>query len=237
MKRGLFRGFFTLTLSVTFIGMAFVGCESNDEETERTGRNLGPSSEVNDTPREKVGFDDRELDEMALGLKKTAAEIYHEEHLEKARTGDPKAMFQVGSQFYGGYGCTQSYEKAYQWWKAAAEKGEIKSFNNVGYCYKEGDGVEQDLEESVKWFHKGSEKGDSFAMRNLAGSYLEGKGVKKNHELAIEWYEKSAELGYIEAMRDLHHLYNDGEIVPKDAEKAEHWKLKFFEANLKEGGQ
>ncbi|MGC6466438.1 MAG: tetratricopeptide repeat protein, partial [Akkermansiaceae bacterium] len=87
------------------------------------------------------------------------------------------------------------------------------------------------------WFHKGSEKGDSFAIHNLAGSYLEGKGVKKNHELAIEWYEKSAELGYIEAMRDLHHLYNDGEIVPKDAEKAEHWKLKFFEANLKEGGQ
>ena len=60
------------------------------------------------------------------------------------------------------------YEKAFEWWRAAAGLGLPEAQYSVGWCYFEGRGVKQDYEEALKWYRLAAEKGNGDAIAALS---------------------------------------------------------------------
>ncbi len=58
-------------------------------------------------------------------------------------------------------------EKAFEWYKKAAEQGNVDAQFKLGEYYRDGKGVVQDLEKAVEWFTKAAEQGHAKAKENL----------------------------------------------------------------------
>lgn len=159
---------------------------------------------------------------------------YHAYWLAKAENGDAEAMFQVGTQFRDGMGCSSSKRKAFDWWEKAAEAGHVKSMSNIGYCYDQGDAVPQDYTEALRWYRKAADLGDSLAMKNVAMMYLSGDGTDKNETIGFDWAVRSANAGSRQGMQLLAELYEEGIGTEKDETKAKEWLTKSAEAEFVE---
>jgi TPR repeat protein len=89
-----------------------------------------------------------------------------EKTLNAAQEGSAEAMYSVGSMCYRGYGYSQDYEKALNWYLAAAKTSEVAPFdsvgqllNDIGTMYYEGKGTEKDVGKAFEWFSKAASKG------------------------------------------------------------------------------
>ncbi|WP_268808418.1 tetratricopeptide repeat protein [Oceanospirillum multiglobuliferum] len=60
--------------------------------------------------------------------------------------------------YHSGIGVKQDPEKAFRWFKKAAEQGNTKAQYNLGLMYRSGLGVEQDMVKAVMWFKKAAEQ-------------------------------------------------------------------------------
>lgn len=76
--------------------------------------------------------------------------------MQRATKGDVKAQYDLGNCFYYGLGIEQSYEKAVEWFRKAAEQNFAPAQNDLGDCYHRGIGVEKDEQEAERWWHKAS---------------------------------------------------------------------------------
>ena len=76
-------------------------------------------------------------------------------------------------------GMTPEEVKAFEGYKAKAEKGDAEAQYNLGLCYFYGTGVAKDEVEAVKWYRKAAEQGDAKGQCNLAACYARGTGVAK----------------------------------------------------------
>ena len=113
-------------------------------------------------------------------------------------------------------GMTPEEVKAYEDYKAKAEKGDPVAQNNLGLCYHNGDGVVKDLMQAVSWWRKAAEQGDADASHNLGLCYHNGLGVAKDQVQAVSWYRKAAQLGQADAQNNLGVCYDKGTGVAKD---------------------
>ena len=66
-----------------------------------------------------------------------------------------------------GYGVSQDYSKAVEWYTKAAEQGNATAQCNLGYMYQYGYGVSQDYSKAVEWYTKAAEQGNESAEREL----------------------------------------------------------------------
>ena len=110
----------------------------------------------------------------------------------------------------------QSFEKAVELYRRAAEMGNAPGQCNLGYMYELGRGVEQSWEEAVKWYSASAQQGFPRAQCNLAWCYENGKGVAKDLAKALELYQAAAEQGYQEASEALERLKD---VKPEKKEK------------------
>ena len=84
-------------------------------------------------------------------------------------------------------GMTPAEVKAFEAYKAKAEKGDPAAQYNLGVCYHIGNGVAKDTVEAVKWYRKATDQGNALAKYNLGGCYERGEGVAKDQVEAVKW--------------------------------------------------
>lgn len=142
------------------------------------------------------------------------------------------ATINIGNTYYGGYGVTKSYTKAYEIWKTVADKGSSTAQYDIGYIYEYGNGdeFEKNVEEALKWYRMASDAGNYRAMRQIALIYYKAKITDEpDYAKAKEWFEKAAAAGDSEAMNYLGDMYYNGYGVDQDYAKAKEWYEKAIE--------
>src|SRR6266480_6980546 len=91
------------------------------------------------------------------------------------------------------YNNKKDLEKAFYWYKKAADKGHINAQYVLASLYKNGEGTEKNLKKAFKWYLKAAESGNYDAIEDLATCYHNGEGTKKNSTKALRWEQKLAE--------------------------------------------
>jgi TPR repeat protein len=140
-----------------------------------------------------------------------------------AAAGDARAQNDLGIMYGRGLGVPQSYARAAEWIKRAAEQGNPYAQSTLGYMYYRARGVEQDYEAAALWTRRAAEQGIASAQSSLGLLYDLGQGVEQDYGEAVRWYRRSAEQGFAEGQRNLGSMYEHGHGVPVDAVIAYAW--------------
>lgn len=120
---------------------------------------------------------------------------------------DPGEQCNLGYKYqYGKDGYKQSYDKAFYWYKKAADQGLAVAINNLGFCYQNGWGCSKSESKAFTCYKQAAELGVPLAMSNLGTCYEFGNGTRANKNLAVEWYRKAARLGNPSAQKHLKRL-------------------------------
>lgn len=123
----------------------------------------------------------------------------NQETLEKAKSGDARAQFDLAMIYYEGNNGDKNYEKAMIWFEKSGSQGNAEAQNKLGFMYLLGRGVEKDLELAAFWYRKAAEQGNITAQIKLGFMYLHGNGVKKDLYKASQWIEKALNAGDMQA--------------------------------------
>ncbi len=95
--------------------------------------------------------------------------------------GNADAMNDLGAVYYdGSRGFEQSFEKAVEYYKLAAEKGSRQAQENLGYCYYYGRNMPVDYEKAFHYFALGAFDGHLISLYKIGDMYLNGYYVEKN---------------------------------------------------------
>jgi TPR repeat protein len=157
--------------------------------------------------------------QMDIDTQKEAFAVFQ----EGAEHGNTRSMRDLGVAYESGYGATQDYAKAREWFEKAVDNGDARAMTSLGSLYEDGHGVTQDYAKAREWFEKAVEKGDALAMISIGSLYEDGHSVAQNYAKAREWYEKAAAIGDESAMASLALLYVNGHGVTQDYAKAREW--------------
>lgn len=84
-----------------------------------------------------------------------------------AEQGNMHALNRLGLLYDNGEGIPENPEKAYEYYRKAADKGLAAAEFNVAYCLESGRGVPQDLASAVTWYRSAAAKGNSSAAKRL----------------------------------------------------------------------
>lgn len=147
-----------------------------------------------------------------------------------ARHDIPEAALNLGTFYYTGRGVEQDYQKAYEFYKEAADAGVLRAICNCGYCFYYGRHQEIDYAKAYEYFSLGALlHNDANCLYKLGDLYLNGYGVSKNERYAFILYQRAlrrSEEGGEDAacMADTQYrvgaCYLDGVGTRKDTEKA-----------------
>ena len=69
--------------------------------------------------------------------------------------------------YYDGQGVEQSYDKALECFRQAADMGSPYAINNIGDMYENGTGVEQDYEKAAEYYRQAYEMGVAESLDSL----------------------------------------------------------------------
>ena len=169
------------------------------------------------------------------------------EILNKAKSGDIEAQFQMSGYYAEGIGVEEDVSEAMRWMREAATGGHTEAQYRMGAFYS------RDVSEAVQWFTKAGQNGHLAAQKYLgthyAGSgkdeekafqwflmaaqqhdvesayevgnmYFYGLGTEADHDVAFEYYRLAAEADYVPALVAVGECYLDGEGVAQDGKKA-----------------
>ena len=134
-----------------------------------------------------------------------------------------------GEGFCRGTSIKKNPEKAFYWYKKAADQGGSTAERVIGRYYAQGFGTEKNVVNAAKYLTKASAQGDMLAMHYLGLLYFYGIGVDADREKAAALILKSAEKGLMLAKRDISVLYTKGIGVPVDSKKARYWAKQYLE--------
>ena len=153
-----------------------------------------------------------------------------------AENGDPEAQCMLGfiylfgkeqTELYKRFKVDKDYEKAFTWFKSAAEKkGHKDAQYFLGLMYHLGIWVKQDYSEAVKWYRKAANQKDVDVQAILGIMYYRGKEVEQDKTEGIRWLRKAAEQGHANAQIMLGILYFLGKGVAKNKSEAVKWYRK-----------
>ena len=116
--------------------------------------------------------------------------------------GDVPSMRNLGISYFNGYGVTQDYAKAREWYEKAAANGNATAMLNLGQLYEEGWGVAQDYGKAREWYEKAADKGEPRAKAQLeqlpiraadAGRYAEALQLQEALAVKVEEAETKRE--------------------------------------------
>jgi TPR repeat protein len=102
-----------------------------------------------------------------------------------------------------GQSVDQNYERAAEYYEAAARQGMAIAQNNLGILYANGQGVDQSYERAAEHYEAAARQGTADAQCSLGVLYYNGQGVKQSFGTAREWWMKSAEQGHEGAIKNL----------------------------------
>ncbi|WP_367111273.1 tetratricopeptide repeat protein [uncultured Psychrobacter sp.] len=96
-------------------------------------------------------------------------------YLLAADNGSFNAQNNIGTMYYFGRGVTQSYTKAFEWYKKAAEQDVGLAQFNLGDLYEQGQGVPQDYEKAFEWYKKAADQGNQEASNRIGRLVMDNK--------------------------------------------------------------
>ena len=156
---------------------------------------------------------------------KTAVEWY-----EKAVANEiPMAMLRVGEYYLYDYDSLNESEKAFAYFKKAAEYEWYSE--GLGICYEMGIGVEENETEAFKYYTLAADNGNTTSMYRTGLCYYNGVGVKQNYAEAYRWFTDAAGNENVAAIYYLGKMMMYGEGCNPDPEAAVQWLLKAAEKN------
>ena len=134
---------------------------------------------------------------------------------ELAKNNNPFASFEMASlEFYGIISGKPRYQKAYQYYKIAADNNHPVANWAIGYLYYNGyiGNLDNDnLKLAVKYFEKAIEQKCPSAYNSMGLIYLKGNvpGIKKDINKAVEYFKKGAEFGNVYSYNNLGKIEED----------------------------
>ena len=168
--------------------------------------------------------DDPNIDE------KLREEVKSQQVLEKAKTGDAAAQWEMGHRYSLGCGVLKDATEAFKWYNKAAEQEYDLALFDLGCCYKDGVGVPKNYGEAIKYFRKSAEKNYGPAQYEL-GLYFKNMASCSHTDAAIHalyWFSLAAEDGVVEARMEMARAYYYGEVLKQDYSKARRWLQKLL---------
>jgi len=102
----------------------------------------------------------------------------------------------TGVRYLLGRGVPQDNEKAFYYFKKAANQNDPFAQNELAYMYAAGKGTPKDDAKALKWYRAAAKSGLASAQYNLGLFYLHGIGTLPNKKIAVDWLEKSAGNGF-----------------------------------------
>ena len=165
---------------------------------------------------------------LGVGTRKNAVEAAKCFEIA-ANAGNTAAYRNVG-RVYQYEKEVMDYDKAFYWYKKAAEAGDAYAYNDLGVCYQNGIGTIRNIDESFSWYKKAANAGNIVAYRNLGLLYQ--KETKDLTE-AFRWFKKAADAGNTDAYNDVAIYYQNGRGTARDLTEAVKWYEKAVEAGNK----
>lgn len=161
-------------------------------------------------PKKKMPARNAEKDRIMQQVKDSLNDIK-----KAADAGDHKAQCQVGNWYYtGNHVPVPDYNKAYEYWKKAADAKNVTAIGNLGLCYRYGRGVERDSVKAISQFLSSIVKGntplleqqtrladggDLFSCILLGQVYADGK--LKDPAKALAYYTMGSDRGDVNSVR------------------------------------
>lgn len=101
-----------------------------------------------------------------------------------------------GVRYLLGRGAPQDNEKAFRYFKQAADEDDPFAQNEVAYLFAAGKGTTPDPEKAFHYYQKAADHGLASAQYNLGLMYAKGIGTTQNKALAAKWFKKSSAHGF-----------------------------------------
>lgn len=153
-----------------------VGGEGSEEETEDDAPEPAAETSASEPPEETTARAEAPVQETAA-----PADIF----------------YATGWAYACGSGVEQSWEKAVEWYRKAADLGHVLAQVSLANCLREGRGTMRDAVGSVRLYTLAAEQGFADAQCNLGWCYGTGFGVPRNYSSALAWYGKAAAQGNV----------------------------------------
>jgi localization factor PodJL len=142
---------------------------------------------------------------------------------EAAASGDPKAVFEIGSRYAEGRGVAKDLKEAAKYYTDAADAGFAPAQFRIGNFFEKGIGVERDATKAKTWYQMAAEQGNASAMHNLAVLFAMGAAGPADNESAARWFTKAAEFGIKDSQYNLGILAAKGLGLKQDLEESYKW--------------
>ncbi len=138
-----------------------------------------------------------------------------------AECGEVEYQATLGIFYQNGHGCVKDINKAFRWFREAADQGHSKSMYYVGLCYEQGTGTAQNLNKAFECYQKAAEYHYPEALYKVGYFYQEGMGgAEKDIEEAFCWFQRAAKYANAKALVNLGVCYETGQGVAEDPTQA-----------------
>ena len=138
----------------------------------------------------------------------------------------PASMYQLGLMYRDGRGAVRDAQKAFGYFRRAAELDYFRSKEEVARAYYNGSGVVRDWGEALKWLLAAANANESgpdspvHRLRNLVGlAYEDGMGAPQDLVLAYAWYNVAVAGGNADAQQNATRL--EGILSPDQLKDAQ----------------
>lgn len=161
---------------------------------------------------------------LMLAEKKDGKDINEKKLLEYLEfgfiNGVVGSLFQYGYIYEKGIAVEKNLERAYSYYRMAADKDYVKAIVKLASWYKIGKFLPQDINESIKLYTKAAEHNDIEAIENLINIYELGIGNSKSDIKALKYVFNLIELDALKGKCKLAYYCLAGIGVEKDENRA-----------------
>ncbi len=106
--------------------------------------------------------------------------------------GMPIAALDLGTLYYTGRGVEQDYQKAYMYYKIAADAGDVRAICNCGYIFYYGRLGQKDFQKAYEFYSLGALiYSDANCMYKLGDMFSKGECVSQNDLYAFSLYRSA----------------------------------------------
>lgn len=136
------------------------------------------------------------------GAEKDARGVINGKLIRLANAGDPRAQSLLGRLHLSDDPEMRDEEKAFKWFRAAADQGLTEAQIQVGLMFLTGVGVKKDPEEAAKLYCTAGLKGATEGFVRLAMMFFLGNGIDRDLVSAYAWFSAAAMDGRRDAARE-----------------------------------
>ncbi len=141
-----------------------------------------------------------------------------------ANEGNTRGMLGLGYMALNPDDSRFKPQKAFEFFKAAADKDDPEAMFELAKLYEKGIGTKQDFATAVSLYQKSADLDYADAINDLGFLYFQGaSGVSRNPEKAIRYFVRAADLRHPQAMYNIASMIDDGRLPGKTGKDAGHY--------------